>query len=68
LQKDLEPEELYVDHKFIPNQIRSIFFGVNTDSKDVLSITSLAKAINPDVKFYRGVKKRREYGISFDSL
>lgn len=67
LHKDLVPKELHVDYKFIPSQLRSIFFGVNTAPHDVQSITSLAKAINPNIKFYRSVKKRKEYGISFES-
>jgi hypothetical protein len=60
--------DLYVDHKFIPQQLQKIFFGCKADNNDILKIMALAKSINPQVQFYKAKKLQLEYALEFERI
>jgi hypothetical protein len=60
--------ELYVDHKFIPQQLQKIFFGCKANSEDILRLRTLAESINPQVEFYKAKKLNLEYALKFEKI
>lgn len=60
--------ELYVDHKFIPKQIESIYFGCKAEPAKVKKISSMAKAINPYINIYQSRERPLEYALDFEKI
>lgn len=60
--------ELYVDHKFVPKQLDSIFFGCKSDPGKINFLSSMAKSINPSVCIYQSIKKPLEYALDFKKI
>ncbi|MBU4414824.1 MAG: DUF2971 domain-containing protein [Proteobacteria bacterium] len=60
--------DLYVDHKFIPQQLQKIFFGCKANSEDISRLRGLAENINPQVEFYKAKKLKLEYALGFEKI
>lgn len=54
--------------KLNENELDTIFFGCNCKKEDVKEIQKLAKAHNPGISFYQGIKDTRKYKINFAKL
>lgn len=65
---DLLPEsetELYSFYPIKPQEISTIYFGINTAKPDQEDIMDLAKAFNPKMRFYKARKAVGGYKLDF---
>jgi hypothetical protein len=61
-------KELYVDHKFVPNQLQNIFFGCKTKPEDIEFLSKIARTINPTIGIYQSKKRPLEYALDFEKI
>lgn len=60
--------ELHIDHKFVPKQLESIFFGCKASEDDIERLSVIAKGINPRVRIFKSFKKPFEYALGFEEI
>jgi len=60
--------DLYVDQKFIPQQLQKMFFGCKSNSGNISRLRKLAENINPQVEFYKAKKMNLEYALEFERM
>ncbi len=60
--------ELFVDHRFVAQQLQKVIFGCRADGAIVRVLIELARKINPKVELLQAQKNVGEYSLDFKIL
>lgn len=68
---DLLPDvqsRLYSDYPVYPKELDEIYFGCRIREEDRKAIVLSAKSINPEIRFFQGIKSNDQYGLDFKEI
>jgi hypothetical protein len=63
-----KPKEVYEDVTFHPQELRTVYFGCQSEAQVVNSLTPLIMARYPHAEIWRGVRDPGSYSLSFQPI